>query len=179
MSSGVSACGVVAGLLIPSEVPNTPEAAYVPTPQPVVERMLELAEVQSDDVVYDLGSGDGRIVITAAKRYGARGVGVDIDPQRVREARQNARTAKVTRRVRFRQADLFETPLRSATVVTLYLLPSLIERLIPKLQDELAPGTPVVSHAFPVGDRKPQYMENMDGNKIYMWTVPAKEQPGH
>ncbi|MGI8738244.1 MAG: class I SAM-dependent methyltransferase [Gammaproteobacteria bacterium] len=152
--------------------PTHPYVAYVPTPQPVVYHMLELADVRRDDMVYDLGSGDGRIVISAAKRYGARGVGIDIDPRRVHEARENAHKAGVHGRVTFRQADLFETDLSPATVVTLYLLPSVNERLMPKLLDELAPGTPIVSHDFAIGDWKPQHTENMDGHVIYMWTVP-------
>ncbi|MGH8503412.1 MAG: SAM-dependent methyltransferase [Gammaproteobacteria bacterium] len=169
------ALALVVSSSVQAEKQAAPDVAHVPTPQPVVDRMLELARVAPDDLVYDLGSGDGRIVITAARDYGARGVGIDIDPQRIREARQNAREAGVADRVRFRQADLFEADLRPATVVTLYLLPSLNERLMPKLLDELQPGTPIVSHDFAMGDWRPQHAENMDGHMIYMWTVPAQE----
>jgi SAM-dependent methyltransferase len=122
---------------------------YVPTPGDVVERMLELAGVKAGDIVYDLGSGDGRLVIEAAVRYGARGVGVEREARLVEMARAAAKAAKVADRVSFRQGDLFDTDLRGATVVTLYLLPRLLERLLPKLRAELAPGTRVVSHDFP------------------------------
>lgn len=151
-----------------------PDVHFVPTPQPVVDRMLELAKVDEDDVVYDLGSGDGRIVITAAKKYGARGVGIDIDPQRIAEARENARAAGVEDKVEFRQADLFEVDLSEATVVTLYLLPSLNLKLRPKLMRELRPGTPVVSHAFDMGDWEPEVAEEIDGDDIYLWHVPRR-----
>jgi ribosomal protein L11 methylase PrmA len=120
------------------------DVPFVPTPEVVVDKMLELAKVGPSDVVYDLGSGDGRIVITAAKQYGARGIGVDIDPDRVREARQNAKAAGVADRVQFKEGDLFNTDLSEATVVTLYLLPEVNMRLRPKLFRELKPGTRVV-----------------------------------
>jgi 16S rRNA G966 N2-methylase RsmD len=122
---------------------------YVPTPGDVVERMLELAGVKANDIVYDLGSGDGRLVIEAARRYGARGVGVEREARLVEAARRAAAEAKVADQVSFSQGDLFETDLRKATVLTLYLLPRLLEKLLPKLQAELAPGTRVVSHDFP------------------------------
>jgi SAM-dependent methyltransferase len=121
---------------------------YVPTPGDIVERMLELASVRANDVVYDLGSGDGRLVIEAARRYGARGVGVERDARLVEVAR--AAAAKVADRVSFSQGDLFETDLRSATVLTLYLLPRLLEQLLPKLRAELAPGVRIVSHDYPL-----------------------------
>lgn len=123
---------------------------YVPTPGTVVERMLELAGVRADDIVYDLGSGDGRLVIEAARRYGARGVGVEREARLVDLARAAAASAQVADRVRFRQGDLFETDLSGATVVTLYLLPRLLERLLPKLRAELAPGARIVSHDYPL-----------------------------
>jgi precorrin-6B methylase 2 len=152
---------------------RAPDVPYVPTPQPVVDRMLQIANVGSNDVVYDLGSGDGRIPITAVRQYNAkRATGVDINPQRVREANQNAQQANVTDRVEFRQQDLFETDLREASVVTLYLLPEVNLRLRPKLLSELRPGTRIVSHAFDMGDWKPERTENVDGRTIYYWTVP-------
>lgn len=150
-----------------------PDVPYVPTPQAVVDRMLQIAKVGSNDVVYDLGSGDGRIPITAVRQYNAqRAVGVDINPQRVSEANQNAQQAKVTDRVEFRQQDLFETDLSNASVVTLYLLPEVNLRLRPKLLSELKPGTRIVSHAFDMGDWKPERTETVDGRLIYYWTVP-------
>lgn len=152
---------------------RAPDVPYVPTPEPVVERMLQIANVTSKDVVYDLGSGDGRIPIAAVRQFKAqRAVGIDINPERVREANQNAQQAKVTDRVEFRQQDLFETDLRNATVVTLYLLPDVNLRLRPKLLNELRPGTRIVSHAFDMGDWKPERVENVDGRTIYYWTVP-------
>jgi len=127
---------------------RSPDVIFVPTPQEVVDAMLKLAKVTKNDVIYDLGSGDGRIPITAAKTYGARGVGIDIDPQRIKEATENLKTAGVGDRVKFLNQDLFTTDISEATVVTLYLLPSLNVKLIPKLNKELKPGTRVVSHAF-------------------------------
>ena len=138
---------------------RTPDVIFVPTPQEVVDAMLKLAKVTKNDVIYDLGSGDGRIPITAAKTYGARGVGIDIDPQRIKEAMENLKAAGVGDRVKFLNQDLFTTDISEATVVTLYLLPSLNVKLIPKLNKELKPGTRVVSHAFDMSsdgtERKP------------------------
>lgn len=148
------------------------DVPYVPTPQNVVDKMLEMAAVKKDDVVYDLGSGDGRIVITAAKKYGVRGVGVDIDPERVKEANANALQAGVANRVKFIEQDLFKTDLKEASVVTLYLLPEVNLRLRPKLWSELKPGTRVVSHAFDMGDWKPEQMVEVEGRKIYYWVIP-------
>jgi SAM-dependent methyltransferase len=155
-----------------------PDVHYVPTPEKVVEKMLELAKVGKDDVVYDLGCGDGRIVITAAKKYGARGVGVDIDPQRIKESNENARQAGVTDRVKFLQQDLFEMDFSEATVVALYLLPSLNLRLRPKLLRDLKPGARIVSHAFDMGDWKPDKVVTIPADPdneitVYYWVVPA------
>ena len=148
------------------------DVPFVPTPQPVVDRMLELAKVKPDDVIYDLGSGDGRIVITAAKRYGARGIGIDLDPQRVREARQNAREAGVEGKVQFINGDLFKTDLSNASVVTLYLLNSVNRDLRPQLWKQLKVGTRVVSHAFDMGDEwPPERVEQVDGRTVYYWTI--------
>ena len=151
-----------------------PDVIYVPTPRAVIDEMLRIAKVQADDVIYDLGCGDGRIVITAAQEYGARGIGIDIDPQRIREANENARQAGVTDRVRFLNEDLFEADISQATVVTLYLLESLNEKLRPKLLRELRPGTRIVSHDFKMGDWEPEQAIEMNGHRVYFWTVPAR-----
>ncbi|WP_202842142.1 SAM-dependent methyltransferase [Luteimonas saliphila] len=152
-----------------------PDVVYVPTPQPVVEAMLELAGVGAGDVLYDLGSGDGRIPIAAARRFGIRAVGIDIEPVRIREANANARAAGVTDLVSFRQEDLFESDFSEATVVTLYLLPSLNQKLRPRLLAELEPGTRIVSHAFDMGDDwPPEQTRRVDSSVIHMWTVPER-----
>lgn len=151
-----------------------PDVIYVPTPRGVVDEMLRMAKVRADDVIYDLGCGDGRIVITAAQEFGTRGVGIDIDPQRIREANENAREAGVTDRVRFLNEDLFEADISQATVVTLYLLESLNEKLRPKLLRELRPGTRIVSHDFKMGDWEPEQSLEMNGHRVYFWTVPAR-----
>lgn len=150
------------------------DVVYVPTPQPVVDAMLEMANVKKGDVLYDLGSGDGRIPVTAARRFGVRGVGIDIDPERIAEANANARKAGVSGLVTFRQADLFTSDFSEASVVTLYLLESLNQRLRPKLLAELKPGTRIVSHAFSMGDWKPEATRVVDGSTIYLWTVPKR-----
>ena len=154
---------------------RTPDVIYVPTPQEVVVGMLKLAKVGSGDVVYDLGSGDGRIPITAVKEFGAaRAVGIDIDPQRINEANANAKTAGVTDRVRFLNQDLFTSDFRDATVVTLYLLPTLNVKLRPKLWAELKPGTRVVSHSFDMGDWVPEQTVQIAGKNIFFWTIPKR-----
>ncbi len=150
-----------------------PDVIYVPTPEEVVQEMLKMADVKKGDVVYDLGCGDGRTVITAAKDFGARGVGIDINPERIKESRENAKAAGVTDRVVFRLEDLFEANIKEATVVTLYLLPSLNVKLRPKLWKDLKPGTRIVSHDFDMGDWKPEKTVNVDHHTIYFWTVPA------
>jgi tRNA A58 N-methylase Trm61 len=152
-----------------------PDVIFVPTPHETVAAMLKLGEVKPGDVLYDLGSGDGRIPIAAAKQFGVKGVGIDIDPQRIKEANANAKEAGVTNLVSFRQEDLFEADFREATVVTLYLLPSLNEKLRPRLLSQLKPGTRIVSHAFPMGDWQPEKtVEMQNGAEIYLWRVPAK-----
>jgi len=154
---------------------RTPDIFWVPTPQEVVDAMLKLANVTKDDVVYDLGCGDGRIVVTAARIYGARGVGIDIDPQRVRESRDAAAKAGVSDLVRIVEGDLFTTPIGEATVVTLYLLTSLNQKLIPKLNAELKPGTRIVSYSFDMGaDWPPEKQVEVDGRRAYLWTIPKK-----
>ena len=149
-----------------------PDVIFVPTPQEVVDAMLKVAKVTSKDVIYDLGSGDGRIPITAAKQFGARGVGIDIDPQRVAEANANAKDAGVTDKVKFLNQDLFTTNIGEATVVTLYLLPSLNVKLMPKLKSELRPGTRIVSHAFDMmGEWAPEQELDVNGRKVYYWRI--------
>jgi ribosomal protein L11 methylase PrmA len=138
--------------------------------------MLRLAGVGKGDVVYDLGSGDGRIVIAAALRYGARGVGIDIDPARIAEGERNARAARVADRVRFVRADLFEADIAAATVVTLYLLPRVNQRLRPKLLAELKPGTRVVSYGFDMGDWPPERTVDVGSSTVYLWTVPRRAE---
>ena len=148
------------------------DVPYVPTPQPVVDKMLQLASVGRRDVLYDLGCGDGRIVITAAKRRGVRGTGIDIDPVRIEEAVENARSAGVSSRVNFRQGDLFEADFSPATVVTLYLLPDINRKLRPQLWKQLKVGTRVVSHDFDMGDEWPPEKVEKVGNKtLYFWTI--------
>jgi hypothetical protein len=172
---GVLAVGLVAPP-VDGQQPATrrPDVIFVPTPMDVVDSMLAVTRVQKDDRLFDLGSGDGRIVITAAKRFGTRGIGIDIDPQRIQESVRNADTAGVKELVEFRQADLFETDLRQATVVTLYLLPTLNVKLRPKLFAELRPGTRVVSHAFNMGDWEPDRTLYAGGRTVYYWVMPAK-----
>ena len=150
------------------------DVPFVPTLPEIVEEMLKLANVGPNDVVYDLGCGDGRLVITAVKKFGAkRGVGVDIDPERIKESRENARALGVTNRVRFIQQDLFKTNIKEATVGTLYLLPEVNLRLRPKLLAELKPGTRVVSNSFDMGDWKYEKVAFVGEQPIYFWTIPA------
>jgi len=149
-----------------------PAVRYVPSPQSVVDAMLELAHVTSADIVYDLGSGDGRIPITAAQRYGARGVGIEIEPRLIREANDNAAKARVTDKVVFLNQDLFEADFSSATVVTLFLLPRLNQELMPKLKRTLRPGTRIVSHQFDMGSEwPPEQAQDVSGLTIYLWTI--------
>jgi len=163
------------GAFAQTPTPAAPDVIYVPTPQSVVDAMLELAQVQSSDIVYDLGSGDGRIVITAAKKYGARGVGIEIDPSLVKKANENAAAAGVSGRVRFVTGNIFNSDINEATVVTLYLLQSINERLRPKLVRELKPGTRVVSHVFNMGPEWPPQKElTVERSHIFLWTIPDR-----
>jgi SAM-dependent methyltransferase len=148
------------------------DVPYVPTPPEVVDAMLKLAGVKANDVVIDLGCGDGRIVIAAAQKYGARGLGIDLNPERIKEANENAQKAGV-KRVQFIEKNLFDADLHEASVVTLYLLPEVNRRLRPKLLKELKPGTRIVSHSFDMGDWKPEKEQSINGRRIYLWTVPA------
>jgi hypothetical protein len=183
--AATQARGLAAAALLaaPAAMATDASVPYVPTPQDVVERMLEMAKVGPRDYVIDLGSGDGRIVVTAARKYGARGFGVDLNPTRIAEANENARKAGVTDKVQFYQRDLFETDLSQATVVTMYLLPRVNLELRPKLLD-LEPGTRIVSHDFSMGEWKADQHVEMDSkdkyggtgglSDVYLWIVPAK-----
>lgn len=156
---------------------RSPDVVFVPTPYEAVEAMLKVAKVGTGDVVYDLGSGDGRIPIMAVQKYNAaRAVGIDINPERIAEAEANLKTAGVGDRVRFLNEDLFEAKISDATVVTLYLLPSLNLKLLPKLLAELKPGTRIVSHSFDMGSWKPEQTLSAGGT-VYFWTIPAKGTP--
>ena len=173
---------LVAGAHAPSAQPTTekkaPDVPYVPTDEKVVAVMLNVAKVGKNDILYDLGSGDGRIPITAAKRFGTRGVGIDIDPDRIKEANENAEKAGVTDKVKFLQQDLFDTEIKDATVVTLYLLPAVNMKLRPKLLKELKPGTRVVSHNYDMGDWKPEKTIEVKlpsgDHTVYYWVVPPR-----
>jgi SAM-dependent methyltransferase len=164
---------------------RAPDVPYLPTTPAAVQAMLKLAGVKSGDVVYDLGCGDGRIVIAAAKAFGARGVGIDINPERIQEAAANAKKEGVENRVRFVEGDLFTADIHEATVVTLFLLSSVNQKLRPKLLQDLRPGTRIVSNTFDMGDWKPDQeatVEATDDNayfsrKLYLWTVPAGGKP--
>lgn len=149
-----------------------PDVVFVPTPQEAVDKMLEMAEVKKDDIVYDLGCGDGRIVITAAKKYGAKGVGIDIDPQRVQESKENVKTNGVGNLVTIKNADIFEEDISKATVVTLYLLPSLNVKLIPQLE-KLKPGTRIVSYQFDMAGIKPKDTFKSSFT-VYKWVTPLE-----
>lgn len=151
-----------------------PDVIFVPTPEEVVEAMLQVANVTKNDIVYDLGCGDGRIPVAAALKYGASAVCIDIDPQRTKEANENVAKNKVGDKVKVMNADLFATDISPATVVTLYLLPSLNVKLMPKLMKELKPGTRIVSHAFDMGDWKPEKELDVNGRKVYFWTIPKQ-----
>jgi len=171
--TGASFAGAAFDLLA-QQSPRTPDVIFVPTAFETVIAMLKLAEVTSKDVVYDLGCGDGRFVVTASQQFGARGVGVDIDPERIREARELAKRTGADDKVRFIEGDLFEADISEATVVTLYLLTRLNLKLRPKLMKELKPGTRIVSHAFDMGDWKPEKTGQVSGSSIYLWRIPPR-----
>jgi SAM-dependent methyltransferase len=153
--------------------PIEKDVPYVATREDVVAEMLRMAAVTDQDVVYDLGCGDGRIVTTAAKEYGARGIGIDIDPVRIAESRENARQADVADRVRFIEGNLFEADLSQATVVTMYLLPSVNMKLRPRLE-ALRPGTRIVSHNYDLGDWAPTEQKEIGTHVVYLWVVPDR-----
>lgn len=150
------------------------DVPYVPTPQDVVDRMLEIVKPTAADFVMDLGCGDGRMLVTAASRYGARGRGVDLNPVRIKEATENARKANVADKIQFEVKNLFETSIREATVLTMYLLPSVNLQLRPRILEEMQPGTRVVSHAFHMADWEPDLQDDVRGRNIYHWVVPAR-----
>ena len=158
-----------------------PDVIYVPTPQEVVDKMLELAEVKKDDLVYDLGCGDGRIVVTAAKKYGCRGVGYDINPKRIKESLENVEKNNVGHLVRIEQEDIFTLDLSKANVITLYLLPSLNVKLIPQLE-KLKPGSRIVSHDFDMRGVTPDKVVEINSDNeysdhtVYLWTTPLKKE---
>ena len=168
----------VAGAQSPTTDKKPLDVPYVPTHESLVEEMLNMARVGGNDVLYDLGSGDGRIVITAARRFGTRGVGYDLDPERISEARENARRAGVTDRVRFEQQDIFTAKIADATVITMYLLPDVNMRLRPRLLSELKPGTRIVSHNYDLGDWQPVQRKEMDvsgiSHTLFLWIVPQR-----
>ena len=173
-------CQFIAAMLFAAAAGAQPNAAemseaevlYLPTPHAVVDAMLRLARVSRSDVVYDLGSGDGRIPIAAAKSYGARGIGIELNGRMIERARRNARESGMEHLVEFRQEDLFGSDLRAATVVTLFLFPQLNQQLRPKLLAELRPGTRIVSHRFGIGDWLPERTIEVGGHPLLLWTVP-------
>jgi SAM-dependent methyltransferase len=183
LHSGLVLAALSAAILTAQSAPprRAPDVAYVPTSTAAVDAMLQLADVKKTDTVYDLGCGDGRIVIAAARKRGARGVGIDIDPARVREARENAGKAGVGKRVRFEENDIFQADIRQASVVTLFLLPELNLKLLPKLLRDLRPGTRIVSNTFDMGDwpaakevtvGDPDEAGHPFSHKLYLWIIP-------
>lgn len=168
--------GVRQSLLGQAVPKRAPDVRYEPSSPEIVRQMLRMAGVKKTDIVYDLGCGDGRIVIEAAKEFGSRGVGIDIDPQRIAESEANARAAGVTKLVKFRNEDLFEADYREATVVMLYLWPWINLKLRPRLMEQLKPGTRIISHYHDMGDWPPEKQMEVEGHQIYMWTVPARPQ---
>lgn len=160
---------------------KTPDVVYVPTPHDVVARMLKTAKVKKGDVVYDLGCGDGRIVVTAAKKYGCKGIGFDIDPERLKESNANVKKAGVEKLVKIMDKDIFKVDLSKASVITLYLLPSLNRRLVPQL-NKMKPGSRVVSHEYSIAGYKPEKVINIKSREdnaehtIYLWTIPLKKK---
>jgi len=175
----LSAAAAAGSILLPTRAlaqdlaePERLDVPYVPTPQEVVDAMLAMGKVGKNDVLYDLGCGDGRIVVTAAKARGARGTGIDLNPVRIAEAKENAKKAGVADRVNFKVGDLFQSDVSPASVVTLYLLPSVNVKLRPRLWQQLKVGTRVVSHAFDMGPEWPaEKQEDVGGRTIYYWTI--------
>jgi SAM-dependent methyltransferase len=175
----LSGCGrdSDANVAVPTHphVPGQPDVNFITTPDPIVDRMLDLAVIRADDVVYDLGCGDGRIVIAAAKKHGVKAVGIEIDPKVVELAKDNVKSNGVEHLVSIRQGDIFEEDFSDATVVMMYLLPELYVKLMPKLR-QLRAGTRIVSHSFDMKGAKPEKVETVLGKKLYLWRVPWKSE---
>ena len=171
---GALAASPVLAQMPEHDTPLSLDVPYVPTPQNVVDRMLAIARVTGKDFVMDLGCGDGRMLVTAASKFGARGRGVDLNPQRIREANANASNAKVTEKVSFEVKNLFETSIAEADVLTMYLLPSVNLQLRPRIFDEMKPGSRIVSHSFDMGDWEADLRDQVNYARIYHWVVPAK-----
>ncbi len=178
VAAGLAAAATPALSQVGRQPKRQPDIHWEPTSDPVVTAMLKLAGTTKDDVVYDLGCGDGRIVIAAVREFGARGVGIDIDPLRIDQSNANARRAGLTDRVTFIEEDLFEAKIGDATVVTLFLWPSVNLKLRPKLLAELKPGTRVVSHSHDMGDWKPERSIVVDGARLHLWTIPPRPASG-
>ena len=173
LSLAVALAPEIAGPATEAQRPpaRTPDIHFVPTRQSIADAMLQLAHVNSNDIVYDLGSGDGRIVITAAQKYGARGVGIELDPKLVRISRETAIEGAVEHKVAFLEGDLFTADISPATVVTLYLSTTVNMRLEPKLRRELRPGTRIVSQRFPIGNWTPDETIEAEGEKLFLWKI--------
>jgi hypothetical protein len=167
------AAAVLGATAVTAQPPRL-DVPYVPTPQEVVDRMLQLGRVRAGEFHIDLGSGDGRIAVTSAAKHGARSLGVDLNPVRLEEARANAKKAGVSDRARFEQRNLFETDIARADIVTMYLLPSVNLQLRPKILSDMWPGTRIVSHAFDMGDWQPDHKESVIGRTVYLWVVPGR-----
>ncbi len=177
--SGLAGLGALAATPAWAQTPENSvgprlDVPYVPTPQEVVDRMLEIAKVTGKDFVMDLGCGDGRMLVTAATKFGSRGRGVDLNPQRIKEANANAQNAKVADKVTFEVKNLFDTSIKEADVLTMYLLPGVNLQLRPRILDEMKPGSRIVSHAFDMGDWEADYRDEVGYSRIYFWIVPAK-----
>ncbi len=172
--SGICAFSLLAAAPAAPVAQDTPslDVPYVPTTPELVEQMLKLGQIKPSDTLYDLGCGDGRIVVMAAQKFGAHAVGVDLNPERIREANENARKAGVADKVKFVNANLFDADIHNATIITLYLLPDVNLKLRPKLLKDLKPGTRVVSHSFDMGDWKPDKEVEVNGSRLLLWTVP-------
>ena len=176
---------VLAVCLLPtttlSAADKKPDVVYVPTPHDVVDKMLKLAKVTKDDVVYDLGCGDGRIVVTAARKFGCRGIGFEIDPDRIKESNENVKKYKVGQLVQIKNQNIFDTDLSKASVITLYLLPRLNKRLVPQFE-KMKPGSRIVSHAYNMPGIKPdetitvKSREDNTTHTLYLWTIPLKKE---
>ena len=175
-SFATGAAALVAASALPRAALAQPalDVPYVPTPQDVVDRMLSLVKPTAQDFVMDLGCGDGRMLVTAASKFGARGFGVDLNPVRIQEATANAKAANVSDKIRFEVRNLFQTSIKDANVLTMYLLPSVNLQLRPRILDEMRPGSRIVSHAFHMGDWEPDVQTEAIGRTIYHWIVPAK-----